>query len=625
MSGHLGAGQGRGVVHPVTDHRHRLAAALQLDHLAVLVLRQHVGEHLIDLQFGRDRVRHLLGVPGDHGHLDPALVQGRHRVAGGLAHLILQGQCTNHLSLAQHVQDAGAALRPGADLLGNFRRGFHAQLAQQVRSAHAHLCAVHRGAHAPAGLRGEVTAVQLVGRGLGVLLGGRDDGAGHRVLTVGFRRGGHGKQLSLGNRGNRRGAGHRVGALGQGAGLVKEHHVNVAHALQCDAVLHQHPGARGAFGGDGNHQRDGQAQRVRAGNDQHRHGAHHRVIGLADEHPDDEGQDAGTQGKPEQPGGRPVGQRLGAGGGLLGLGDQALDSGQRGVLAGGLHLNAHRVACGHRSGHHVLPGVAVDGLGLAGDHRLVELRAAIHNPSVGRNAGAGADQDGIAGLQLVQGHGFGAVLGHLLRLIGQQFGQRIQRAGGRAQGAHLHPVAQEHDDHQQRQLPPEVQHQPANAQARGPGCDQGHGDGHGNQQHHSRLAGLQFRNTAGEEGPAAVEVDDGAQDRGNPLDPGELGNLVAEQVGEHRAEVDHGNGEHQADPEHLAEHGGVIAVATMSAMSAVATMSAVAGMCRMVFVPGVILVIRRMLVLQVLRVLGGMPCFGMQGMFLAPLAVFRVR
>jgi len=43
----------------------------------------------------------------------------------------------------------------------------------------------------------------------------------------------------------------------------------------------------------------------------------------------------------------------------------------------------------------------------------------------------------------------------------------------------------------------------------------------------------------------------------------------------------------------------VVAVATMSAMS---TMFAVAGVCRMVFVPGVILVIRRMLVLQVLRV-----------------------
>ncbi|QCY48271.1 hypothetical protein GcLGCM259_2564 [Glutamicibacter creatinolyticus] len=52
----------------------------------------------------------------------------------------------------------------------------------------------------------------------------------------------------------------------------------------------------------------------------------------------------------------------------------------------------------------------------------------------------------------------------------------------------------------------------------------------------------------------------------------------------------------------------MVAVATMSAMS---TMFAVAGVCRMVFVPGVILVIRRMLVLQVLRVLGGMPCFGM--------------
>ena len=124
-------------------------------------------------------------------------------------------------------------------------------------------------------------------------------------------------------------------ALGQRAGLVEQHGVDGAHALQREPVLDQHAAAGGAFGRDRHHQRDRQAQRVRAGDDQHRDGAHHRLVGLPEAAPHDGGDDRGAQCEPEQPARRPVGQPLCPRRGVLRLGDQALDAGQRGVVADG--------------------------------------------------------------------------------------------------------------------------------------------------------------------------------------------------------------------------------------------------------------------------------------------------
>ena len=54
-------------------------------------------------------------------------------------------------------------------------------------------------------------------------------------------------------------------ALGECARLVEEHRVDLAHRLERETIFHEHPAASRALGGDGNHERNRQAERVRAG------------------------------------------------------------------------------------------------------------------------------------------------------------------------------------------------------------------------------------------------------------------------------------------------------------------------------------------------------------------------
>ena len=51
---------------------------------------------------------------------------------------------------------------------------------------------------------------------------------------------------------------HDMAAPGQGAGLVEEHDVDRAHALEGQTILDQDPVAGGQPGGDGDDQRDGE-------------------------------------------------------------------------------------------------------------------------------------------------------------------------------------------------------------------------------------------------------------------------------------------------------------------------------------------------------------------------------
>ena len=68
-------------------------------------------------------------------------------------------------------------------------------------------------------------------------------------------------------------------------------------ALQRQPVLDQHAAAGSAFGGDRDHQRDRQAERVRAGDHQHGDRADHRLVGLAEQRPDDRGEQRRRRGR----------------------------------------------------------------------------------------------------------------------------------------------------------------------------------------------------------------------------------------------------------------------------------------------------------------------------------------
>ena len=120
-----------------------------------------------------------------------------------------------------------------------------------------------------------------------------------------------------------------------------------------------------------------------AGDDEHGDGADDRVVGQAHERPHEGGDDRRPQGEPEQPCGGGVGDALGAGGGVLGVGDELLDTGQGGVVPGGGDLDAQPRVGGDGAGDDLRSGLATHRLGLAGDHRLVHRGRAVDDLPVG--------------------------------------------------------------------------------------------------------------------------------------------------------------------------------------------------------------------------------------------------
>jgi hypothetical protein len=75
MSARASAG---GIVDPVTDHGHGQAAGPQISDRAVLVGRQHLGEHLVhaglEAEVRGDGLGDRSGVPGDHHNLSDTLL-----------------------------------------------------------------------------------------------------------------------------------------------------------------------------------------------------------------------------------------------------------------------------------------------------------------------------------------------------------------------------------------------------------------------------------------------------------------------------------------------------------------------------------------------------------------------
>ncbi len=148
-------------------------------------------------------------------------------------------------------------------------------------------------------------------------------------------------------------------------------------------------------------------------------GTDHALGSLAGQSPGDEGDRGGGGGDIEEQGGGPIRQRLGPGVRGLGVGDQALDAGQGGVVADGVDAHPHRRVGRHRSRHDPLALTAGHGEGLTRDHRLVEGGAAVVDDAVGWYPAARTHQ-----YHVVHGEGPDGDLFHLatddsLRGVGQ--------------------------------------------------------------------------------------------------------------------------------------------------------------------------------------------------------------
>ena len=157
-----------------------------------------------------------------------------------------------------------------------------------------------------------------------------------------------------------------------------------------------------------------------------------------------------------------------------------------------------------------------------------------------------------------------------LGVVGQQLGERGERAPGLADRLHLLPVTEQHDRHQRRQLPPELEVEPVEAGRHRRRV--GDRDRHRDQQHHPRLAIADLGDAAGEERPATPPEHDRAEHRPEPRHPGEV-ELVAEPLHHHLARDDERDRQRQAHPEPAAEHLRVVTGVLVVAVPAIGAMA----------------------------------------------------
>src|SRR5699024_8330536 len=181
------------------------------------------------------------------------------------------------------------------------------------------------------------------------------------VLAVGFGRRRQRQDVIFGVVPDRVDPGDGGLAFGQGAGFIEQYRIHGAHRFQRQAIFDQHPATGRTFGGNGDHQRNGEAQGVRTGNDQHGDGAYYVGVGHAQHGPHQRGNYRSPWGDPEEPACGGAGDALGFGWGGLGVGAELLDPRQRGVFSDGGDFDSQAGICGHSAGQDVVVLPASDG------------------------------------------------------------------------------------------------------------------------------------------------------------------------------------------------------------------------------------------------------------------------
>ena len=158
--------------------------------------------------------------------------------------------------------------------------------------------------------------------------------------------------------------------------------------------------------------------------------AHDGVVDAPGEQPGDERHGSRGGGDVEQDRREAVGEHLGAAAAGLGVGDEALDPGQRRVVADGVHPNPQRRVRRDRAGDDAISRRLGDGSRLPGDHRLVQFGRALYDDAVGGYSAAGPHEDDVTDRQLVEGDVADVVAVDQFGVVGKQLGEGRERRRG---------------------------------------------------------------------------------------------------------------------------------------------------------------------------------------------------
>ena len=424
------------------------------------------------------------------------------------------------------------------------------QLPKQCGAAHVQLAAVHHRPDAVAGDRLELAR----GRDLEApLLRTLHDPLRDRVLAVTLHGGGQPERLVLRQIPGGDDVHDAELTARERTGLVEDDGVDVPGLLEPAPVAHQQPVPRAERRRDRDDERDGEPERVRARDDQHRdRPLDGEGAGRVRDQPRDQGERARTDRDERQPERRAVGQRLSPRARGLRLLDEPHDPGERRLLARLRDLDPERAAAVDRATDDLVARPLVDRPGLTRDHRLVHRAAALAHDAVRRHARTRPHQHDVSLRELGDGHLLRFAIHDAERGRGEQLGQLVECAARLLDAPHLHPVAEQHDGDERGQLPPERR---AREAERDRGAeDKRDRDRERDQRHHPRRAVAKLARRPPDEHPPAVEEDDRAEDGGDVLRAGEHRRCVAEPLLEQVAPDQRRDREQQREPELRAEH-----------------------------------------------------------------------
>ena len=381
-------------------------------------------------------------IAGQQHHAQPAGLQRGNRRGRIVLDLVCHADHAGQLGIDAY-QNAGGSLLPGSfQAFAGRIRHLNALGFEPAAPAHYYAVPMHLPAHASTGLRSES------GNGAQRCCGGRGSGnaLGNRMLGIVLHRAGGGQHAGLVESGESLDTGHAHGSGGYRAGLVQHHGGQRAGVLQHLRAADQDAQLGGASGADQQPDGGGQAQRARAGNDQHRNtGAERAVHITASQPPDDESQQCNAQHHRNEHGADAVGQpgdlRLAG----LRLGNQLAHLCQRGGRAhpGGLH---QQPAGGiDRGAGDCVPGAHGARHRFAGQQRGVHGAGSFEHRAVGGELLAGTHYQYIA-------HGHLACSNALLDPVTQDhraLGTQREQCGQRIAGLGLGPVLQVAAEQQQ--------------------------------------------------------------------------------------------------------------------------------------------------------------------------------